>query len=164
MLNIAGKYYRPNVAAVIFNNNCQVLLGRRSSSKKNEIWQFPQGGVEKDETLEQALYREIKEETNLDTSQLQMIDSINKWIYYKLPKFYKKHNNGNFDGQKQRWFLLKLIDDNPNFFSPTKEFSDFKWVSYYYPLHCVIDFKRDTYSKVLSTFNFAVQQNISASK
>jgi len=55
-------------------------------------------------------------------------------------------------GQKQKWFLLSLeSDDDKVELSKTTnpEFDDWRWVNYWYPIHQVIEFKRDVYRKAL---------------
>ena len=50
--------FRPNVAAIILNKKGEILVCER----KNDLgaWQFPQGGVDGDETRVEALEREIR--------------------------------------------------------------------------------------------------------
>ncbi|MCH8265022.1 MAG: RNA pyrophosphohydrolase, partial [Proteobacteria bacterium] len=55
-------------------------------------------------------------------------------------------------GQKQKWFLLSLEsdDDKVELAKTTNpEFDDWRWVDYWYPIHQVIEFKRDVYRKAL---------------
>ena len=52
--------YRPNVAALIVNPVGNLLICERWTIPG--AWQFPQGGVDSGESLEQALYREVREE------------------------------------------------------------------------------------------------------
>jgi len=57
-----------------------------------------------------------------------------------------------FKGQKQKWFLLEMLasDDEVRFDLCEKpEFDGFAWVSYWYPVNKVIDFKRDVYRRAL---------------
>jgi len=57
-----------------------------------------------------------------------------------------------FKGQKQKWFLLEMLasDDEVRFDRCEKpEFDGFAWVSYWYPVNQVIDFKRDVYRRAL---------------
>ncbi len=55
------------VAALIFNESGQILITQRQKdSHLGGFWEFPGGRVEKDETSEEALTREIKEEIDLD--------------------------------------------------------------------------------------------------
>lgn len=67
------------VCAVITNDQGQVFIGKRKSKVADGIWEFPGGKVEKNETKEQALLREIKEELNveimIDAFLMDFIDS-----------------------------------------------------------------------------------------
>lgn len=61
---------KAGVAVVIFNNQKQVLLQKRSDVG---LWGIPSGHVEIGETVSQAAIREVKEETNLDISIKKII-------------------------------------------------------------------------------------------
>jgi len=57
-----------------------------------------------------------------------------------------------FKGQKQKWFLLEMLCEEEliRFDQCDKpEFDGFEWVSYWYPVNKVIDFKRDVYRRAL---------------
>lgn len=57
-----------------------------------------------------------------------------------------------FKGQKQKWFLLEMLADEEliRFDQCAKpEFDGYQWVSYWYPVNKVIDFKRDVYRRAL---------------
>ncbi len=54
--------FRLNVGIILSNDQGQVFWARRVGQ---DAWQFPQGGIDKEETPEQAMYRELKEETGL---------------------------------------------------------------------------------------------------
>ena len=54
--------------ALIDDEN-KILIGKRPAGKFFEnLWEFPGGKVKKNETIEQALIRETKEEINVDLS------------------------------------------------------------------------------------------------
>lgn len=59
-----NKRYRPNVACIVLSSSyplkCEFLVARRSDMK--DVWQFPQGGIDKKEEPKEALLRELKEE------------------------------------------------------------------------------------------------------
>ncbi len=148
---IDAKGYRANVGIIISNANGQLLWARRVGGA--DAWQFPQGGVDDGESPEEAMYRELYEEVGLSADQVKIVAVTNGWLNYKLPKqFIREHQSPVCIGQKQKWFLLKLLaDDSAIVFDKTQsvEFDDWCWVSYWYPLDQVIDFKREVYRQAL---------------
>lgn len=146
--------YRPNVGMIIFNSKGQVLWARRS---RQHSWQFPQGGLKENETPEQAMYRELYEELGLRASDIYIAQTSQHWYRYRVPKNYRNTKADRiYQGQKQRWFLLGLNDEeklNIEFGNQSHpEFADWTWVSFWYPLRQVISFKRDVYRKILTEF------------
>ena len=61
--------YRPCAGAMIINKYNQVWLGKRliksDNPKKLPLWQMPQGGIDNGEKAEEAVYREVYEETGI---------------------------------------------------------------------------------------------------
>jgi putative (di)nucleoside polyphosphate hydrolase len=147
---IDSQGYRPNVGIIICNPKGQLLWAKRISQ---EAWQFPQGGVKHGERLQQALYRELKEEVGLTPKDVEIVSSTKGWLYYELPKNLIRHNSTPLCiGQKQRWYLLKLRSPETQInvsSNKTPEFDDWQWVSFWYPLSQVIDFKREVYRQAL---------------
>lgn len=147
MLDIQG--FRLNVAIVLINNHGKILLAKRY---KQNAWQLPQGGVNADEEVTDALYRELREEIGLSKQDVTLIASTKNWFRYKIPVKMRRSDDPLFIGQKQKWFLLKLNarEDQIRFdFNDKPEFDDWKWVSYWYPLRVVIDFKKGVYRRAL---------------
>jgi putative (di)nucleoside polyphosphate hydrolase len=141
--------YRPNVGIIVANDKGQVLWARRVGQ---QAWQFPQGGINEGESMEAALYRELKEEIGLSETQVEIVNSTRGWLRYKLPKRYLRQNNTSFVGQKQKWYLLKMLtgDEQVRFDqSATPEFDHWQWVSYWYPLGQVVQFKKDVYRRAM---------------
>jgi putative (di)nucleoside polyphosphate hydrolase len=128
-----------------------VLWARRLGQ---DSWQFPQGGIKQDETPEQALFRELREEVGLEPEQVEIIGSTRGWLRYRLPKrFIRFRSKPLCIGQKQRWFVLRLlVDDNAVRldFSERPEFEEWRWVDYWLPLKEIVFFKRQVYKKALS--------------
>ena len=119
-----------------------------------DAWQFPQGGIRKGERLQQAMYRELKEEVGLEARDVEILSSTRDWLYYQLPRHYIRQNsNPVCIGQKQKWFLLSLRGEESRIClsnqDDTPEFDDWQWVSFWYPLSQVIDFKREVYRQAL---------------
>ena len=143
--------YRPNVASVIINKDNKILWAKRVDE---DNWQFPQGGIQKGETPEQAMYREVYEEVGLKKDSIEILGRSADWLKYDVPeRFVKTYWQGRYKGQKQIWFLLKFIgsDDLINLnLHDSPEFDDWKWESFWHPLQDVVDFKKDVYSAALN--------------
>ena len=85
---------------------------------------------------------------------IKLIKESDNWYKYDLPKKYKRNSFlwESFKGQKQKWFLFKLIEEtridlnNEN----NPEFDEFNWVDYWKPLDEIVEFKREIYEKVLT--------------
>ena len=150
---IDAEGYRANVGIVITNGKGQVFWARRYNQHS---WQYPQGGVDEGETVEQTMYRELYEEVGLKPHQVEIIASTKHWLRYRLPKRLIRHESKPVCiGQKQKWYLLKLTcadEDVDLLHSSHPEFDDWRWVSYWYPVRQVVSFKRDVYRRVMKEF------------
>ena len=143
--------FRPNVAIVIMKDDRQVFWAQRAS---NDGWQFPQGGMRSDETPVEAMYRELHEETGLLEEHVHLLGSTPGWLRYRLPRRYQRQNSKPLCiGQKQVWFLLRLLTDE-SFVAldttSTPEFKEYQWVDFWYPADNVISFKRKVYRRALT--------------
>ena len=121
-------------------------------------WQMPQGGVKlsKNECLLSAAKRELFEETGV--RNIDFICQSNSWHYYYLPNYLsKKLWKGKFIGQKQKWFAFKFLGtDNEIKIKQENikpEFCSWKWVAPKNVTDLIINFKKDTYEKVLKEFS-----------
>ena len=140
--------YRPNVGIVILNGSGKVLWARRA---RRDGWQFPQGGVEDGETAEEAVYRELFEEVGLLPQNVQLVGRTRDWLHYDVPGNLRSQHTS-FKGQKQLWFLMKLLSSDDLIKldqSDTPEFDRWKWVDYWLPVKRVIFFKRTVYKTAL---------------
>lgn len=145
--------FRLNVGIILVNQQKQLFWGRRVGQ---EAWQFPQGGIQHNETLEQALFRELKEEIGLSDVDVTIVAQTQQWLSYKLPKrLIRTDSHPICIGQKQKWFLLRLITDEQKLnleVSLKPEFDGWRWVSYWFPLHQVVAFKKEVYRQTLLEF------------
>ena len=82
---MADKKYRPNVAAIVLSSGypaeTKLFIGLRSDMK--DVWQFPQGGIDEDESPKDALFRELDEE--IGTDNIEIVSEYPDWEYYDFP-------------------------------------------------------------------------------
>lgn len=144
--------FRLNVGIILTNQNGQLFWGRRVGQ---EAWQFPQGGIHENESLEAALYRELQEEVGLEAKDVTIMAESKQWLTYLLPKrLVRSDSRPTCIGQKQKWFVLHLLDDKRVQLDATikPEFDNWRWVSYWFPLYQVVAFKREVYRMALLEF------------
>lgn len=142
--------FRSNVGIILANSSGQVLWAKRCGQ---DAWQFPQGGINENETPEIAMFRELKEEIGLSDYDVEILGVTRGWLRYRLPKRMIRRNTYPICiGQKQKWFLLKLLSEENAIainYTQSPEFDGWRWVSYWYPVGQVIAFKRDVYRKAM---------------
>ena len=148
--------YRPNVGIVLLNSRNEVFWGKRVGQHS---WQFPQGGIQHGESPEQAMYRELHEEVGLLPEHVQIIGRTRDWLRYDVPEEFlrrqhtSKSHRASYRGQKQIWFLLRLVGLDSDIHlraSEHPEFDAWRWIPFWIQLDSVIDFKREVYQLALS--------------
>src|SRR5690606_11604174 len=142
--------YRPNVGIVLVNQRNEVFWGKRA---REHSWQFPQGGIKRGESPEEAMYRELHEEVGLLRDHVRIIGRTREWLRYDVPTHWVRREwRGHYRGQKQIWFLLRLVGRDTDIdlrASTHPEFDAWRWHDYWIPLESVIDFKREVYRLAL---------------
>ena len=143
--------YRPNVGIILCNAKNEVFWGKRI---REHSWQFPQGGIDKGESPEQAMYRELFEEVGLQSHHVHILGRTKNWLRYEVPSHWiKREWRSSYKGQKQIWFLLRLMGRDCDVSlraSGHPEFDAWRWSDYWVPLDSVIEFKRDVYRTALN--------------
>ena len=142
--------YRPNVGIILLNQNNEVFWAKRIREKS---WQFPQGGIQRGESPTKAMYRELYEEVGLKPEHVKILGRTRSWLRYNVPDhFIRRDSKGIYKGQKQIWFLLRLVARDSSISlrtSATPEFDAWKWHPFWVPLDVVIEFKRQVYRDAL---------------
>ncbi len=143
--------YRPNAAAIVLSKEypfaCKVLIAERTDIEG--AWQFPQGGIDDGETPKEAVLRELEEE--IGTRKVEIVAECGEWFNYDFPSDVKKI--GNFRGQTQRYFLVRLKDGAKiNLKTKHPEFCAYKFVDVASVLKSVTAFKKGVYIKALRWF------------
>ncbi|MDO5823618.1 (deoxy)nucleoside triphosphate pyrophosphohydrolase [Methanobrevibacter sp.] len=75
-----------NVVAAIIKKDNKILATKRGYGEFIDMWEFPGGKIESDETKEEALVREIKEELDCTIKPTKFALDLE----YQYPTFYLK--------------------------------------------------------------------------
>jgi putative (di)nucleoside polyphosphate hydrolase len=146
---MASPKFRSNVAAIIMRPDAKILIGERANVPN--AWQFPQGGVKRSETLQEALQRELQEEISLTPRHYRVIKSKGPYRYLFPPGRSKE----GFDGQEQTYVLVQFTgnDSDLDIDTATPEFVNIRWIE---PSEFRIDwvpgFKQEVYRQVFADF------------
>lgn len=147
---IDASGYRANVGIVLTNGAGQLFWAKRAGM---DAWQFPQGGIGPGESVESAMYRELREEIGLMPEHVEILGYTRHWLRYRLPqRFIRRNTRPVCIGQKQIWYLLRLIADDEMVqldASSDPEFDHWCWIDSSEPARRVVQFKRNVYRRAL---------------
>ena len=145
--------YRRCVGMMILNHKDEILVGRRLDHPSG-YWQMPQGGIDKDEIAEEAVWREMMEE--IGTNNANLIHKSSQWLNYEIPEdTLRTLPWGNiYVGQTQQWFVFRYTGNNSdiNVATENPEFSEWKWINCKELITNAVPFKRNLYKKILEEF------------
>ncbi|MEA3522859.1 MAG: RNA pyrophosphohydrolase [Campylobacterota bacterium] len=146
------KLYRPNVAAIIVSSdypkNREIFIAERNDMEN--VWQFPQGGIDEGESSKEALFRELKEE--IGTDKIEVIAKYPDWISYEFPEGSAKKMKP-YIGQKQKYYLVRLKKKAKiNLDTDHPEFMSYKFVATNKAMKHFKHFKKPIYKKVIKYF------------
>ena len=139
---------RTGVGIAVLNSQNKVFVGKRKDNPFDK-WQMPQGGVDSNEPLLQAMKRELLEETSI--KNIEVLKEFDQWLEYELPeKLVGKIWKGKYRGQKQKWFVVKFLgtDDEININTKYPEFIEWKWIDVDLLPNLIVLFKKHVYEKV----------------
>jgi putative (di)nucleoside polyphosphate hydrolase len=140
---------RTGVGIAVLNSQNRVFVGKRKDNPFDK-WQMPQGGVDSNEPLLQAMKRELLEETSIEN--IKVLKEFDEWLEYELPEnLVGKIWKGKYRGQKQKWFVVKFLgnDSEININTKNAEFMEWKWVDIDLLPDLIVLFKKHVYEKVL---------------
>lgn len=135
-MTIGKDYIGVGVGAFILNDKNELLLQKRAVPAEIDHWCIPGGRLEMFETMEHAVIRETKEETDLDIEVIQLMGICDHII----------------PAEKAHWlaasYLCKIVSGEPKIMEPEKA-SDLKW----FPLENLPERLTITTKKALSDYN-----------
>jgi putative (di)nucleoside polyphosphate hydrolase len=155
-VDLAALPYRPCVGIMLVNGEGKVFVGQRIDAKEGDRWQMPQGGIDRDEDLHAAAFRELREETGVGDDLATIIATTREELLYDLPdELMGKLWGGKYRGQRQHWVLMRFTgedgDVNLEAHDPP-EFFEWKWLDPEALPEMIVPFKRRVYRAVLEEF------------
>ncbi|MGR6432764.1 RNA pyrophosphohydrolase [Rhizobium sp. PAMB 3174] len=155
--------YRPCVGVMVLNAGGLVWVGRRIPDGNSEydgspqLWQMPQGGIDKGEEPLKAAYRELYEETGMKS--VSLLAESDGWINYDLPSdLIGIGLRGKYRGQTQKWYAFRHEGDesdiaiNPPPGGHEAEFDAWDWKPMGDLPELIVPFKRKVYEQVVAQF------------
>lgn len=156
MNNPDPALYRPCVGTMMVNASGHAFVGKRIDGKDTDFWQMPQGGVDPGEDMDEAMLREMHEETGVKRKHLDIVGTLERELFYDLPKELKgKLWGGKFIGQRQTWYLVRFTGKDSHIDLEAHkhpEFCEWKWVEPRLLPELIVPFKRDVYQTIVDGF------------
>lgn len=121
--------YRKGVSALIVNSNKEILLVNLISFE-DRFFAIPGGGVEKGETLEDAVYREIQEELGITKDSLLYAGTCKESLIFmfRVPK--TNADGSTYIGSERNFFGFRFIGSNDDIKLQESEVRAYKWVQF----------------------------------
>lgn len=155
MTEPADLPYRPCAGVMLINGAGQVFVGQRTDSTL-EAWQMPQGGIDPGEEPQTAALRELGEETGITPEKVELIAVAPEELRYDLPDdLVGKLWDGQWRGQRQRWFLYRFLGEDSDIDIRTahQEFRAWRWADPADLPAMIVPFKKTLYEAVLAAFS-----------
>lgn len=150
--------YRRGVGMVVLNKEGNVFVGRRIDFPEG-AWQFPQGGIREGEPLQDAVLRELYEETGMKT--VQILEEAETWSFYDFPPdLIAKMWDQKFRGQTQKWFLIQFLgqESEIDLKRHKPEFSAWQWMNLKDVVDQSVAFKRDVYTHLFHLWGGKIKE------
>lgn len=147
--------YRPGVGAMLVNPQGRVFVGQRIDSTL-DAWQMPQGGVDPGEEPDDAVLRELEEETGIAPSLVEIVAcGVAPYDYDLPPDLISTVWKGKYRGQRQHWYLLRFLgeDADVNIATDHPEFNQWRWAAPAELVELIVPFKRELYAAIVAEFS-----------
>lgn len=158
-MDFLQRPYRLGVGVALLNADDMVFVARRIDQTA-EAWQMPQGGIDEGEDPHEAAFRELEEEIGVKPGQTEMIAESRDWLSYDLPPdLADKVWKGRYRGQKQKWYLARLLADDAaiNIATEHPEFDAWRWARFGDLPDLIVPFKRPIYQAIVAEFGHRVR-------
>jgi putative (di)nucleoside polyphosphate hydrolase len=154
---MAHESFRAGAGAVILDREGRVLAFDRAGAE-GPAWQLPQGGLERGESPERAVWREVEEETGLGAARLELIGHLPEPLAYELPEAWRSARTGR--GQVIYWFFFRLRGAAPAPQPPRGEFRACRPMRFEELVAATIDFRKPTYRRLQQHFEAEIRARL----
>jgi len=121
------KLFRKGVSALMMNSRNELLLVNLESFKEH-FFAVPGGGVDGNESLQDAVYREIQEELGIVEKSLELVGVCKEplKIVFKTKKL--RRDGVEYDGSERHFFGFRFTGDYSEIKLQKGEIRSYKWV------------------------------------
>ncbi len=153
------SYYRKCAGIIVFNRDKKVLVCARVGKRDNQ-WQFPQGGIMKKEESSAAAVRELYEETSIKS--VKVVKTLTEPLRYDFPGSVRRQMlRRGIDslGQDMFWSLLYFYGNDSEINVKTKqpEFKAWEWIDIDEAPARIVYFKKAVYQKAVEQLKPAME-------
>lgn len=117
--------YRKGVSALIQNKKQEFLLVNLQSFK-TQFFAVPGGGLD-DESLEEAVYREVEEELGINKKSLEFIGASKQPVQFT---FMLNRDGKEYEGSERYFFGFRFIGNDDEIILQESEVRAYRWVSF----------------------------------
>lgn len=144
--------FRKGVSALIINSNQEFLLVNLQSFKTH-FFAIPGGGLEDDESLEDAVYREVEEEIGIYKDSLEFIGESKQPVQFK---FNLNREGKEYEGSERYFFGFRFIGNDDEIKLQESEVRAYRWVSFEDLKDCLLfdNQLEETTEKIIELFPF----------
>lgn len=121
--------YRQGVSVLIVNDKNEILLVNLTSFE-HHFFAIPGGGIDGEESLEDAVYREVKEEIGIRKELLQMIGKTANSTRFDFKTGPRVMHGVEYVGQERHFFLVKFLGQDSDIKLAEDEVRKYVWSSY----------------------------------
>lgn len=146
--------FRKGVSALIMNNKNEFLLVNLKAFKTH-FFAIPGGGLEENESAEDAVYREIQEELGITGQSLKIIGVCKESLKLVFKTKKLQRDGAEYDGSERCFFGFKFIGKDSEIKLQEEEIRSYRWVSFKDLKDYLLfdDQLKDTQEKILELFS-----------
>ena len=119
--------YRKGVAALIVNRKGEYLLVNLESFEE-QYFAVPGGGVEFGESLEDAVYREVKEELGIGKGFLELVGRSEIPVRFKFKEIKLMRDGQEYEGSERYFFGFRFTGEDSEIALKKEEVRRYAWV------------------------------------